>query len=160
MAKKPYGGDDKNIRAVRFEAIRRLIADEKIGTQQELLARLNELGYHVTQGTVSRDIRDLRLVKVSLPDGGYRYQAGDGDALHASDKFFSLYRSAVIRVDSALNQVVIRCYSGMANALCASMDGMEWRGVLGTIAGDDTILVITESAETASQLAKELRDMQ
>ncbi len=160
MAKKAYNGDEKNIRSIRWEEIRRIVSAEKIGTQQELLTRLNQLGYHVTQGTVSRDIRDMRLVKSSLPDGGYRYQvAPSADNNHISNQFYGLFQSAAIRVDSVLNQVVIRCYTGMANAICAAMDGLNWEGVLGTIAGDDTILVIADSRENAEALAKTLSEI-
>ena len=160
MAKKAYNGDEKNIRSIRWEEIRRIVSAEKISTQQELLTRLNQMGYHVTQGTVSRDIRDMRLVKSSLPDGGYRYQVAPSvENNHISNQFYGLFQSAVIRVDSVLNQVVIRCYTGMANAICAAMDGLNWEGVLGTIAGDDTILVIADSRENAEALAKTLSEI-
>lgn len=151
MTKKAYGSDDKNLRSVRFEAIRRLISEEKISTQQDLMVRLQDCGFSVTQGTVSRDIRDLHLSKVSIPEGGYRYVMNDQNT--PSGKFRDLFRSQVIRVDHVLNQVVVKCYSGMANAVCAAMDGMELRGVLGTIAGDDTILIVADSQESAEKLA-------
>ena len=160
MAKKPYSENEKNVRSVRLDAIRDLISKEKISSQQDLLKRLREQGFDVTQGTVSRDIRDMRLVKSSLPDGGYRYQvAPSADNNHISNQFYGLFQSAAIRVDSVLNQVVIRCYTGMANAICAAMDGLNWEGVLGTIAGDDTILVIADSRENAEALAKTLSEI-
>lgn len=160
MAKKAYAGNEKNIRSVRFKEIRRLISEETIGTQQALLKRLQELGYDVTQGTISRDIRDLKLVKVSVPGVGYRYQSAKASRDSAmSDQFYTLFRSSVIRVDSALNQVVIRCYNGMAGAVCASMDTLEWDGMLGTVAGDDTILVILKSEAQAESLLKKLREI-
>lgn len=160
MAKKAYAGNEKNIRSVRFKEIRRLISEETIGTQQELLKRLKELGYEVTQGTISRDIRDLKLVKVAFPGGGYRYEEAQTKAETAiSGQFYSLFRSSVVKVDGALNQVVIRCYTGMAGAVCAAMDTMEWEGLLGTVAGDDTILVVMKSEAQAEELVKLLREI-
>lgn len=161
MAKKAYAGNEKNIRSVRFEAIRRLIADETIQTQQDLLKRLNEEGYNVTQGTVSRDIRDLKLTRVALPGGGHRYREADAiGEKNLSDRFKSIFSTSVTAVDSALNQVVIRTYSGMAGAVCASMDTLQWDGLLGTIAGDDTILVIMRSEKHAVLLARALSSVQ
>ncbi len=161
MAKKAYAGNKKNIRSVRFEEIKRLIASEEIQSQQELLKRLNEEGYDVTQGTVSRDIRDLKLMRVALPGGGYRFSEPSGiDEKSLSDRFKSLFRSSVTTIDSALNQVIIKTYSGMASAVCASMDTLKWDGLLGTIAGDDTILVIMRSEKHAVLLARALSAVQ
>ena len=160
MAKKAYAGNEKNIRSMRFKEIKRLIAEESIGTQQELLRRLREEGYDVTQGTISRDIRDLKLVKVAAPGGGYRYEAAKTTQETAvSGQFYSLFRTSVIKVDSALNQVVIRCYNGMASAVCASMDTLEWDGLLGTLAGDDTILVVMKSEAQAEAMVRSLREI-
>ncbi|MBQ3935393.1 MAG: arginine repressor [Clostridia bacterium] len=157
MAKKAYAGNEKNIRAKRFEEIRRLIAEEEIENQQDLLKRLNEEGYGVTQGTVSRDIRDLKLVRVALPGGGHRYREANAfDDEHLSDRFKSIFKNAVTSIDSALNQVVVKTYSGMAGAVCASMDSLKWDGLLGTIAGDDTILVVMRTESHALSLARVL----
>ena len=160
MAKKAYAGNEKNIRSVRFKEIKRLISEETIGTQQELLKRLREEGYDVTQGTISRDIRDLKLVKVAMPGGGYRYEMAKTTQESAvSGQFYSLFRSSVVKMDSALNQVVIRTYNGMASAVCAAMDTLEWDGLLGTLAGDDTILVIMKSESHAEALIRVLREI-
>jgi len=157
MAKKAYAGNEKNIRSVRFEAIKRLISEEQIGSQQDLLRRLNEEGYAVTQGTVSRDIRDLKLTRVALPGGGYRFEESKTrDDSFISNQFRILFRTSVTKIDTALNQVVIKTYSGMAGAVCASMDSMQWDGMLGTIAGDDTILVIMRTQKQAEDLAATL----
>ncbi len=160
MAKKAYAGNEKNIRTVRFKEIKRLISEESIGTQQELLKRLHEEGYDVTQGTISRDIRDLKLVKVATQGGGYHYETAKTTQENAmSDQFYSLFRSSVVKMESALNQVVIRCYNGMASAVCAAMDTLEWDGLLGTLAGEDTILVIMKSEAQAEKLVRTLREI-
>ncbi|MBO7398881.1 MAG: arginine repressor [Clostridia bacterium] len=157
MAKKAYAGNEKNIRSVRFEAIKRIIMEEQIGSQQELLKRLNEEGYDVTQGTVSRDIRDLKLTRVALPGGGHRFEESKiRDETVISNQFRILFRTSVTKIDTALNQVVIKTYSGMAGAVCASMDSMQWEGMLGTIAGDDTILVIMRTQKDAEELSSTL----
>ncbi|MBR5739201.1 MAG: arginine repressor [Lachnospiraceae bacterium] len=160
MAKKPYAGNEKNIRSVRFKAIKRMIADENIGTQQQLLARLKEEGYDVTQGTISRDIRDLKLVKVSAAGGGYKYEEAQSHSeTVVSSQFHGLIRNSVTRIDSALNQVVIRTYNGMASAVCAALDTLEWKGLLGTVAGDDTIIAVLKTEEQAKEMASALREI-
>ena len=133
--------ENNNVKLTRREAILNLIASENIATQNELSRRLEDEGFAVTQATISRDIRELRLVKTAGPGGVYHYQVSKPqEKYHASHKFYSLYRDSVTSVDYAQNLVVIHCYTGMAQAVCATMDGLEWPGVLGTIAGDDTVL--------------------
>jgi len=152
--------ENKNSKSVRWEMILKLIASKEIGTQSELADELNSLGFDVTQATVSRDIKELALIKSAKRGGGYRYEAPrDNAKFKASDKFYTLFTTTAVHVDSALNQVVIHCYTGMANAICAAMDGLSWDGVLGTIAGDDTILVICHSEAQAQGLARRLRDI-
>ena len=152
--------ESNNVKMTRREAILKLIASENISTQNELSKRLEEEGFTVTQATISRDIRELRLVKTSGPDGEYRYQVSKPEEkYHASHKFYSLYRDSVVRVDYAQNLVVIHTYTGMAQAVCATMDGLEWPGVLGTLAGDDTVLVITRDENCARELTQTLQEI-
>ena len=141
----------------RRERIRQLITTERIATQMELSRRLEEEGFQVTQATVSRDIRELRLVKKSDGGGRYHYEVSEpAERYHASGKFYNLYTSSVTNVDYAQNLVVIHTYTGMAQAVCATMDEMEWPDVLGTIAGDDTVLVICRSEASAQELVATL----
>lgn len=158
MPRKSHAKSEKNIKSVRLQAILDLIANEQIGTQQELTDRLNADGYNVTQATVSRDIKELRLAKVALKDGRYCYKIShDGKNANSANKFFELYNTAVLRVDKALNQIVIHCLAGMAGAVCAAMDNLNLEEVIGTIAGDDTILVITRSEKAAEELMAKFR---
>ena len=121
---------------------------------------LVEKGFDVTQATVSRDIKELKLVKTAAAEGGYRYHISRSEEKYqATKKFYSLYKTAAISADFAMNQVVVRCYTGMAGAVCAAMDGMEWEGLLGTIAGDDTILIITKSEGHARAIVRKLREV-
>ena len=148
----------------RHEKIRELVATREIGTQEELLGLLRDAGFDVTQATVSRDIRELRLFKTLSPGGEYIYATASGkeprdDAIAA--KFELLFRESALRVDPVLNQVVVKCYTGLANAVCAAFDAMRFDGVVGTLAGDDTILVILRSEEDAGRLgAKLVKKMQ
>ena len=142
----------------RWDKIRWLISHEKISTQNELSRRLLEEGFPVTQATVSRDIRLLRLVKAAGPDGGYYYEASgsSGDVLHA-EKFRSIYRTAVLGTAHAANIAVIRCRPGMAAGVCAIVDEMKLAEVLGSIAGDDTIMIVAATEQAAARVADELR---
>lgn len=156
----PAGKENNNVKLTRREAILKLIANENISTQNELSRRLEEEGFAVTQATISRDIRELRLVKTAGPGGEYHYQVSKPqEKYHASHKFYSIYKASVVNVDYAQNLVVIHSYTGMAQAVCATMDGLDWPGVLGTIAGDDTILVITRDENCASELVQTLREI-
>ena len=144
----------------RRERIRQLIAAEHISTQMELSRRLEEEGFQVTQATVSRDIRELQLVKKSDGNGSYHYENSEPiEKYHAPSKFYSMFQSAVTSVDYAMNLVVIRTYTGMAQAVCATMDSVEWPGVLGTIAGDDTVLVVTRTEAVAKELVDTLKNI-
>ena len=152
---------DQN-KAVRYEAILKLIREQDIGTQKELAEALRKIGFDVTQATVSRDIRELKLTKAVRGEGrfAYRSEAENAEDLRVSAAFYTLFEASVVSVSQVLNQVVIRTLTGMANAVCAGFDSLSWEGVLGTIAGDDTILVITGSEESAKKLAEELKRLQ
>ena len=152
--------DGNSAKTTRRETILRLIASERIATQNELSRRLEEEGFPVTQATISRDIRELRLVKTA-GNGGYYYEVGKpSEKYHAPHKFYSLYQAMVRTVDYAQNLVVIHSDTGMAQAVCAAMDSMDWPGVLGTIAGDDTVLVVTRDEGCAAELVQSLREIQ
>ncbi len=140
----------------RHEKILEFIASHEISTQEELLQLLRESGYSVTQATVSRDIRQLRLVKSLSGNGKYIYSAPklETGELSLSTKFDTLLSESVIKIDSVFNQIVIKCYSGLANAVCAAMDTMQFSGLVGTLAGDDTILLIMRTEKDAQALTQ------
>ena len=139
----------------RQDAIGAIIAEKAVGTQEELLEELNSRGYHTTQATISRDIREMRLVKTQDAGGEYRY-AVQAQAEGQDSRFLDVFVSSVLSVDQALNQIVIKCSSGMASGACAALDSMEFPSVVGTLAGDDTIFVLTRSEAAAGQLVAEL----
>lgn len=127
-----------------------IIKNFNIETQEELQERLRESGFEVTQATISRDIKELRLVKELSDNGRYIYSSGKkstNDSVSARAE--GIFVDSVISVDYALNTVCIKCFSGMAGAACAAIDSMHWSDVLGTIAGDDTIFVLCRSENAA-----------
>lgn len=140
----------------RHEKILELIRQNEIGTQDELLALLKAGGFDVTQATVSRDIKELRLVKTLSKSGEYTYSTSSSavkeEQNRLSSKFDNLLRESAVHVDYVFNQVVIKCYSGLANAVCAAMDSMEFENIVGTVSGDDTMLVILRSEKDAQNL--------
>ena len=134
----------------RLAKILDIINSGNIETQEELQARLRDCGFEVTQATVSRDIKELRLVKELSESGKYVYTTGvrnnSEDANLSSNRIF---RESVIGIDSAMNIVCIKCAVGMANAACAAIDNMHWAGGVGTVAGDDTIFVLCRNEKAA-----------
>ena len=133
----------------RHEAILTLIANQDIGTQEELMQKLNDLGYKVTQATVSRDIKYLKLIKTPVASGQYKYSYVNSEEEDFSGKYYSILSHSVTSVDYAGNMAVVKCYAGMANAACAAMDNLDIDNIVGTLAGDDTIFVLCRDVESA-----------
>ena len=131
-----------NIRKSRHDCIISLIEKNPISTQDELIDKLREHGFDVTQATISRDIKELKLIKKIGTDGKSVYSTSTSLTDVLSTKYNAIFSSTVISVDYAINTCVIKTHVGMANAACAAIDAMHWDGVLGTLAGDDTIFVL------------------
>ncbi|MEG1651175.1 MAG: arginine repressor, partial [Oscillospiraceae bacterium] len=128
-----------------------------ISTQEELMQLLKAQGFEVTQATVSRDIKELKLVKHADYNGNTRYVepvASNAD-VH-TEKFRTIFRESVISVKTAGNLVVLKCFTGMGNAACAALDSMGFEHIVGTIAGDDTIFCAVESQLDAREVVKTL----
>ncbi len=144
----------------RHSKILDLISKYNIDTQEELAKRLSEDGYNVTQATVSRDIKDLKLVKVLDDSGVYKYaQSGSKEATAPDKNLNSILVNSVVKIDYALNTVVIKTHSGMAQAVGYVIDSLELDEILGCVAGDDTILCVTKTEKTASHLADKINLM-
>lgn len=135
-----------------------LIEEFPIETQEELQQRLFDAGFDVTQATVSRDIKELRIVKMLDGNGVYRY-AVNGGALSKSIKYMDMFAHSAVSVAYSMNDVVIKCHPGMAQGACASLDMMKCENVLGTLAGDDTIFVITKTEKDAAALCEMLQEI-
>jgi transcriptional regulator of arginine metabolism len=137
-----------------------LIEKNPIETQDELSERLKSSGFDVTQATVSRDIKELRLVKILTESGRYRYAASTKETLsNISSKFRIIFKESVISVVCANNIVVIKTLAGMAHAAASAVDTMSWSDVIGSLAGDDTIFIIVRDEEGAVNLTEELNKM-
>lgn len=143
------------MKTTRHNKILELINKYEITTQEELIEHLREEGYDVTQSTVSRDIKQLRLTKTLMPEGKYRYQASPSTEKGAKNNFGTIFSSSVISIEEAMNIVVIKTFSGMAQAACAALDMMSFNFIVGTLAGDDTIIVVCKNEETAKKCASE-----
>ena len=133
----------------RHEAILSLISQQDIGTQEELMQKLNDLVYKVTQATVSRDIKYLKLIKTPVASGQYKYSYVNSENEDFSGKYYSILSHSVTSVDYAGNMAVVKCYAGMANAACAAMDSLDIENIVGTLAGDDTIFVLCRDEASA-----------
>lgn len=139
----------------RHDAILALIEQENISTQEELMSKLNMMGYKVTQATVSRDIKALKLVKTPVPGGQYKYSAVKNKNDDFSDKYHSILAHSVTSVDYAGNIAVVKCYSGMAQAAAAALDNLVSENIVGTLAGDDTVFVLCRSESCAADFAED-----
>ena len=140
----------------RQKKILELIAEYDIETQDDLIERLRESGYDVTQATVSRDIRELKLVKTAMPDRRYRYEVAQYEGIEISTKYRNIIKETVIKVDYVGNKVVLRTYTGMAQAAAAAVDGMGWDEIVGTLAGDDTIFILMRDTAAAIGFAEKV----
>ena len=142
----------------RHSKILELIGQHSIDKQEELLAHLRRSGFEVTQATVSRDIRELGLVKVATGDGHYRYVAasGAGKSAHSPSRFETIFRESVLKADFAGHFVLVKCYTGMANAACELFDARTWENVVGTLAGDNNFFILMRSEAAAKELTAQL----
>lgn len=143
----------------RQAKILEIIQRQPVDTQEELQNLLKNEGFHVTQATVSRDIKEMRLIKMLDPNGRYRYSVERREGMQISSKFHSLFADAVLTVQFAGNIVVIKCLNGMAQAVCAAMDALHWDGLIGTLAGDDTFIGVAASEQKAMELTEELKKL-
>ncbi len=140
----------------RHELILRLIKEYEISTQEELRDLLVENGFSVTQATVSRDINELRLIKVQ-GEKGQKYAFNDQNS-HNLNKFHTIFAQSVIGVDVGGNICCIKCFAGTANAAAATIDALKYPEVVGTLAGDDTLFVLLKNEEGALNFKKKVED--
>ena len=140
----------------RHAKIIELIGKYAIETQEELAGRLNEAGFRVTQATVSRDIRELKLTKMTV-DGRQRYVIVPGPGSQLGDKYIGILREGFLSMDMAQNILVVKTVSGMAMAVAAALDALNWQEIAGCIAGDDTVFCAVRTADDAMLVMEKLR---
>lgn len=143
----------------RHIKIRELIANEEIETQDELVDRLKASGYKVTQATISRDIKELHLVKVPLTDGRYKYSLPADKRFNPLQKLKRSLTDAFISVDSAGHLLVMKFLPGNAHAVGALIDNLDWDEIIGTICGDDTCLIICKTEKDVDIVTDRFLDM-
>ena len=141
----------------RHAKIVELVNKHHIESQEELAERLNQEGYKVTQATVSRDIRDLKLTKVQSENGRQKYAVLKSTENVLTEKYFRILKDGFVSMDMAQNILVIKTVSGMAMAVAAAIDDMNWHEVVGCIAGDDTIMCAIRTVEDTEIVMEKFR---
>ena len=143
----------------RQTAILSIIEQNDIETQEELANKLREMGIVVTQATVSRDIKELRLLKVLSGTGGYKYATADKAEHGLSERFVRMFKDSVLSVNSAGNIVVLKTLSGSANVAGEAIDSMRLPEILGTMAGDNTVFAVVQNETEAVETVKRFQEM-
>ena len=147
---------NKTMRQIK---IREIISNAQIETQEELVRRLNELDLNITQATISRDIKELQLIKVPAPSGQYIYSLPRDRKYHPIDKLGRYLMDSFVKIDGADNLLVLKTLPGNAQSIGAIIDQIDWKEVLGTICGDDTCLIICKDKESGEIITDRIFNM-
>lgn len=140
------------MRYSRHNKILELIDEHEIETQDQLQELLEQAGYKVTQATISRDIKELQLVKVAIAKDRYKYTAGKFDKQPISERFIKIFRETIVSYNSAQNLIVVKTLSGCGNAAAEAIDCLELHHVIGSVAGDNTLLIIVDKEENVQEI--------
>ena len=144
----------------RQAMILEIIGQENIETQEQLLTRLQARGFRCTQATISRDIKQLHLIKEPVGQGVYKYAvSGNRTTLNVAAKLRTIFRECIVSIDYAQNIVVVKTMPGLANGACSALDNMDMNDSVGSLAGDDTALLVMRNTEAAELLCQEIKDM-
>lgn len=146
------------MKITRHAKILEIINNKEIETQEELVEELRKIGMDVTQATVSRDIKELKLIKALTSSGKYKYAtiSSQGDNL-LTEKLVNIFTQTVLTIDYVNNTIVLKTLSGSASAAAEAIDTLKWDGIVGTIAGDNTIFVLARSNEKAEELVSKFK---
>ncbi|MBP3314336.1 MAG: arginine repressor [Clostridia bacterium] len=147
------------MKSQRHARILELVSKYEIETQEDMMTRLLEDGFKVTQATVSRDLKELKLTKTLTARGTYRYAVNTARQHTGSVKLNNAMVDSIIQVDYSLNNVVIKTYPGLANAVASGVDALNMHSILGCVAGDDTIIIITRDEESSAELSRTLTEL-
>ena len=145
-------------RNARQQKILELIASKEIDTQEELCAELNKLNFNVTQATISRDIKELKLYKVAGSKKKYKYACLDSGQKSAQNKMQTLFRECVVSINYANNIIIIKTMRGNGGTTCIFVDSLQLKEIIGTIAGDDNVLIVVDSNENAPIIVEKLKE--
>lgn len=147
------------MKAQRHIKIREIITNREIETQDELVDELRQAGFHVTQATVSRDIKELHLVKVSTDKGLYKYSLPADQRFNPSQKLKRLLQDSFVGIEHSGNLIVLKTLPGNAHAVASLLDHLAWDETIGTLAGDDTILIICREKTNVKEVVQRFIDM-
>jgi transcriptional regulator of arginine metabolism len=147
------------MRYSRHNKILELIAGQEIDTQEKLAKLLQKSGYKVTQATVSRDIKELKLIKAMTSSGKYKYAVNAGQNRPINERFVKIFRETVQSGEHSGNIIVIKTLPGCANAAAEAIDSLPFPNILGSIAGDNTILLVAGENANVTQIASHFNDM-
>lgn len=147
------------MKAQRHFKIREIITGKAIETQDELVEEMRAAGFPVTQATISRDIKEMQLIKVPLGDGRYKYSMPVEQKMNPMPRLKRALADHFVHIDRADNLVVMKCMPGTAHTLGALIDSLEWNEIMGTICGDDTILIICRTKENSEHVVKSFLDL-
>ncbi|MGL5416952.1 MAG: arginine repressor [Clostridium sp.] len=142
----------------RHEKILEIISEKDIETQEELAEALRLAGFDVTQATVSRDIKNLRLIKMQSINGNYKYAEPKSDNAKLSDKLANVLTNAVISVENIDKMVVVKTFTGGASAAAEAIDNLEFENIAGTVAGDNTIFILVRTIEGAELIVSSIKE--
>lgn len=147
------------MKAKRHAMITKLITSQNVETQEELASLLRGQGFAVTQATVSRDIKELRLIKVLTPEGHYKYATVEKAEADLQERFIRMFSNCVLSVTAAGNLIVIKTITGSASAAAEAVDSLKWPDILGTIAGDNTIFIAVRDGKSVMEIIKKFQKM-
>ena len=147
------------MKSERQNRILELVAKYEIETQEEMIERLRSEGYHVTQATVSRDLKELKLSKALTARGTYRYCISTGRNHVGNVRLNTAMADSIVGVNYSMNNVVIKTYPGMAQAVASAVDSLNMHSVLGCVAGDDTIILVTRDEESSVEISTKIQEL-
>ena len=143
----------------RQEKILELISKYEIETQDEMISRLCADGYNVTQATISRDMRDLKLTKVLTARGSYKYTVDQSRNHSNTVRFNNAVVDSIVSVNYAGNNIVLKTYPGLAQAVATGVDALNVHGILGCVGGDDTIIIVTRDIESSKDISEKIKEL-
>ena len=148
------------MKSQRQAKIVEIISNRDVQTQEQLLEELKDAGFRTTQATISRDIKELRIVKEMTESGGYRYAVSNADPVDGfSGRLRTIFKECVLGYDYAQNIIVVRTMPGLASAAASAIDALNWSSVVGTLAGDDTLFIVMRENNTAAALCGEIKNL-
>ena len=147
------------MRYTRQNRIVELISENEVDTQEKLAELLGASGFEVTQATVSRDIKELQLIKTLAPSGRYKYTLPEHNKPRQADRFVKIFKDTILSVACSGNMIVVKTLNGCANAACEAIDSLDFPHILGSLAGDNTVFIVCDDAANAPALAGQFEEL-